>query len=217
MLINNPWGESNEKGLEVAIEEAEIGLAGIEKLESRDVDVVPQLMRLKKANADTIILVANARPGATVMKSLGRMAWDVPVVSHWGISGGRFPELAGDMAQKVVFIQTYSFFGPQNEVGQRFIAALKAKYSDIKGPEDIIPPVGYANAYDAMHLVALAIEKAGSTDGDEIRQALEDLGSYQGLIKNYERPFTPENHDALNYDDYVMVRYAGNEIKPVAE
>jgi branched-chain amino acid transport system substrate-binding protein len=217
MLINNPWGESNERGLRAAIKEAPVELAGIEKLESRDVDVVPQLMRLKKAGADTIILVANVRPSATVMKSLARMNWDVPVVSHWGVSGGRFPELAGPIAEKVHFVQTYSFFGPQNEVGKKFIAAAVAKYPDIKGPEDIFPPVGYANAYDAMHIVARAIEQAGSTDGDKLRVTLENLKPYQGLIKYYNPAFTPTEHDALNYKDYVMVRYVGNEIRPVSQ
>jgi branched-chain amino acid transport system substrate-binding protein len=216
MLINNPWGESNEEGLKAAIKEANIGLAGVEKLESRDVDVVPQLMRLKNGGADAVILVANAEPGATVMKSLGRMGWQIPVVSHWGISGGRFPELAGDMSQKVEFVQTYSFFGKLNPVGEKVLAALKKKYPDIKGPEEIIPPVGYANAYDAMTLVALAIEKAGSTDGDKIRQAFYQIGPHQGLIKNYVKPFTPENHDALNENDYIMVRYSGDKIVPIS-
>jgi branched-chain amino acid transport system substrate-binding protein len=41
------------------------------------------------------------------------------------------------------------------------------------------------------------------------------IGTYKGLIKTYERPFTPTNHDALADSDYVMVRYAGNEVVPV--
>jgi len=174
-------------------------------------------MRLKQAGADAIILVANVQPSSTVVKSLARMNWDVPVVSHGGVSGGRFPELAGPGSQKVDFVQTYSFFGDQNEVGKKFIAAAIKKYEDVKGPEDIFPPVGYANAYDAMHLLALAIEQAGSTDGDSIRLALENLKPHQGLIKNYQPAFTPENHDALGYQDYVMVHYVGNEIKPVGK
>ncbi|HEC90727.1 MAG TPA: ethanolamine utilization protein EutN [Alphaproteobacteria bacterium] len=215
MLINNPWGESNEKGLKAASKAAGVEIVGIEKLESKDVDVVPQLLRLKKAGADTLFLVANAAPGAQMMKSLGRMGWNVPVVSHWGISGGRFPELAGKMAGKVDFIQTYSFFGKQNAVGTKLLKRLIAKYDDIKGPEDVIPPVGVANAYDAMHLVAKALDKAGSTDGEAIRKALLSIGPYNGLIKNYKKPFTDKNHDALNYNDYVMVRFYGNQIKPV--
>ena len=216
MLINNPWGESNEKGLIAATKDhASIKIAGIEKFESNDVDVVPQLTRLKEAGADSIILVGNAAPGAQMMKSQERMGWQTPVVSHWGISGGRFPELAGPTAGNAHFVQTYSFFGEQGLVGAKVVDALKAKYPEIKGPEDIFSPVGTANAYDAMHLLAMAIEQAGSTDGDAIRQALEGLqGSHEGLIKTYNQPFSADNHDALGPDDYIMVRYEGDKIVP---
>jgi branched-chain amino acid transport system substrate-binding protein len=217
MLINNPWGESNEKGLTAAIAAATIETAGIEKFEANDVDMVPQLSRLKAGQADVIFLVANAAPGAQMMKSLERMEWTVPVVSHWGISGGRFPELAGKGAQHVEFIQTYSFFGPQSAIGQRVLAALQAKYPDIKGPGDVTPPVGVANAYDAMHLMALAIARAGSSEGDKIRQGFYAIETYDGLIKTYHKPFAPDNHDALNENDYVMVHYVGEQIEPLAK
>jgi branched-chain amino acid transport system substrate-binding protein len=215
MLVNNGWGESNLAGLTAAAQAAGIKLAGSEKFDDKDVDMTPQLQRLREAGADTIILVANAAPGAQVIKSLQRSAWVVPVVSHWGISGGRFTELAGSWASKVHFVQTYSFFGPQNDVGKRVLTELMAKYPDIKGPGDVTPPVGVANAYDAMQLTALAIAKAGSTDGEKLREGFLSIDSYQGLIKNYTKPFTDENHDALNENDYVMVRYNGDQIEPI--
>ncbi len=217
MLINNPWGQGNEKGLTAASKtDPSVAIAGVEKFENADVDVVPQLARLKDAGADTIILVANAAPGAQVMKSRERMGWKVPVVSHWGISGGRFPELAGPTAGEADFVQTYSFFGKQGPVGQRVLAALEKKYPQIKGPQDVVAPVGTADAYDAMHLLALGIAQAGSTDADAIRTALEDLKApYEGLIKTYKRPFSHDNHDGLGPDDYIMVHYEGGEIVPV--
>ncbi len=216
MLINNPWGESNQKGLVAADKKnGNIEIVGIEKFENLDVDMVPQLTRLKNAGVDVIVLVVNAPPAAQMMKSLVRMSWNVPVVSHWGISGGRFPELAGPTAGNAHFIQTYSFFGDQGPVGRRLIDALKKKYSKINGPDDIFSPVGTANAYDAMHLLAMAIDKAGSTDGDAIRKAMYEIGSYEGLIKTYSKPFSPGNHDALGPTDYIMVRYSGNKIVPV--
>jgi branched-chain amino acid transport system substrate-binding protein len=217
MLINNPWGQSNEKGLIAAAKDnSAITIAGISKFENSDVDMVPHLTRLKEAGADAIILVVNAPPGAQMMKSRERMGWTVPVVSHWGISGGRFPELAGPTAGDAHFVQTYSFFGKQSPAGERVLAALKKKHPQIKGPEDLSSPVGTANAYDAMHLLALAIEQAGSTDGNAVRSALENLkATYQGLIKTYTLPFTPENHDALGPNDYIMVRYDGDKIVPV--
>ena len=216
MLINNPWGESNEKGLVAAdAENDDSKIVGIEKFENNDVDMVPQLTRLKNAEADAIILVVNAPPGAQMMKSRERMGWSVPVVSHWGISGGRFPELAGPTAGDAHFVQTYSFFGKQSPAGERVLASLMKKYPEIKGPEDVFSPVGTANAYDAMYLMARGIDKAGSTDGDAIRKAMYEIGTHDGLIKTYDNPFSPGNHDALGPADYIMVHYEGNTITPV--
>ena len=95
------------------------------------------------------------------------------------------------------------------------LQSLVKKFPKINGAEDIFSPVGTANAYDAMHLLAKAINKAGSTEGDAIRNALENLDSHKGLIKTYDRAFTPDNHDALNENDYIMVRFVGNTITPM--
>ena len=214
ILENTPWGASNQEGLTKWFGKMNVQPAGFEKFNWGDPDMSPQLLRLKNGGADVIVMIANAPEGAQVVKSRAKLAWTVPTVSHWGISGGRFAELTGDQSESVVFVQTYSFFGKQSEVGERVVAALKAKYG-LKGPEDILAPVGTANAYDAMHLVALAIEKAGAADGAKIRDALENLGEYRGLIKTYAKPFTADEHDALTEKDYILVTWRGGKIVPV--
>ena len=215
ILVNNPWGESNEKGLTAALAEKKMNAAGIEKFEGNDVDVVPQLSRLKSAGTDVLFLVGNVGPSSQVVKSLDRMGWMPPIVSHWGPAGGRFTELAGPSAKNVHFVQTYSFFGNQSPVGQKVLKALMAKYPDIKGAGDVTPAVGVANAYDAMMLSALAIQNAGSTDGRKVRDGYYKIGKYEGLIKTYDKPFTPQNHDALNENDYVWAQFIDNQILPV--
>jgi branched-chain amino acid transport system substrate-binding protein len=129
ILVNNPWGESNERGLTAAL----------------------NAKGMKAAGADTLFLVGNVGPSAQVVKSLDRMGRKVPVVSHWGPAGGRFTELAGPNAKNVHFVQTYSFFGKQSPVGEKVIASLKAKYPAVKDMGDITPTVGVANAYDALN------------------------------------------------------------------
>ncbi len=217
MLINNPWGESNEVGLKKALAAKGIAMAGVEKFGNDDVDMVPQLTRLKEAGADAIFLVANVQPAAQMVKSLDRMGWDVPVVSHWGPAGGRFTELGGPRAETVDMVQTYSFSGKLSPKGDKVLAALKAKYPEVKTLADVTPAVGIANAYDAMHLAALAIAKAGSTEGPAIRKAFYEIGPYDGLIKSYAKPFTPESHDALSKDDYIFTRFKGPEIVPLTD
>ena len=120
-------------------------------------------------------MVANVAPSSQVVKSLDRMGWDVPIVSHWGPAGGRFSELAGPSGAKVHFIQTFSFAGKLSPKAEAVLAALKKKYPEIKTLADVTPAVGIANAYDAMHLTAIAIAQAGSTDGPKIREAFEQI------------------------------------------
>src|SRR5258706_3194678 len=169
ILINNPWGESNEKGLKAALAAKNLPYVGIEKFETNDVDVVPQLSRLKQAGTDVLLLVANVAPSAQVVKSLDRMGWTVPIVSHWGPAGGRFSELAGASASKGHFIQTLNFSGKSTPKAAAVLAALKKKYPEIKSLADVTPAVRVANAYDAMHLTALGIPKTGSAGGTALR------------------------------------------------
>jgi branched-chain amino acid transport system substrate-binding protein len=216
MLINNPWGESNQTGFEQWATEYNIEIVGMEKFNEEDSDVTAQLTRLKNSGAQALMLVANAAPAAQVMRSLTRINWDVPIISHWGISGGRFPELAGEIASQVEFVQTYSFFDAQSPVGQKVLNQLNQKFQ-LKEPSEILAPVGTANAYDALMLTAKAIARASSTEGAQLREAFLNLPQYKGLIKTYQQPFTTENHDALTEDDYIMVRWQGNKIVPVSQ
>ncbi|SDI50859.1 ABC transporter substrate-binding protein [Alloyangia pacifica] len=213
ILINNPWGESNEAGLTKALAKRGMEHAGIEKFESNDVDVVPQLTRLKENGADSLFLVANVAPSAQVVKSLDRMGWDVPIASHWGPAGGRFTELAGASGEKVHFIQTFLF----TDAAHPLFAALQEKYPEIETLADVTPATGIANAYDATLLLAAAIEKAGSTEGPAIREAMYQISGVEGVIKTYDMPFTPEDQDALGPEDYVFSQFVEGEIVPLMD
>ncbi len=217
ILVNNPWGESNEKGFRAALQKHNLPLAGVERIEDSDVDLVPQLTRLKNAGADTLLMVGNVGPSAQVVKSLHKMDWQVPVVSHWGPAGGRFSELAGPGADRVTFIQTFVFTDHNSAKGTQVMDALKKQYPQIKGLADVTPAVGIANAYDAMHLTALALNNAASSDGAAIRDGFYAIKEYDGLIKHYQQPFTPQQHDALGPKDYVFAHFVGEQILPVTE
>ncbi len=217
ILVNNPWGESNEQGLKAALTAANMKYAGIEKFEGNELDVVPQLSRLKASGADVLYLVGNVGPSAQVVKSLDRMGWDVPVVSHWGPAGGSFDERAGPGAARVHFVQTFTFAGNENPKAKAVLEALKAKYPAIKSMADVTPELGIANAYAATHLIALAIRAAGSTEGPKLRDGFYKVATYPGLIKTYETPFAPGRHDALGPADYVFSRFRNGEIVAVAQ
>ncbi len=78
--------------------------------------------------------------------------------------------------------------------------------------------MGTAHAYDLVHLLAAAIRKAVTTDRSEVRDALEQLDRYEGLVRDYDPPFTPLRHDALSAADFRMAAFAdGGAIIPIGE
>ena len=90
-----------------------------------------------------------------------------------------------------------------------------AKYPDIKGPDDMTPAVGVANAYDAMMLAALAIAPPARPTATRSARRSTRSTSYEGLIKTYAKPFSAGNHDALSENDYVWAQFIDNRILPV--
>ena len=114
-----------------------------------------------------LFMVGNVGPSSQVVKSLDRMGWNVPIVSHWGPAGGRFSELAGPNASRVHFIETYSFSGKLSPKGAAVFAALKQKYPAIKSMADVTPAVGIANAYDAYASDGARYRQGGLDGGPE--------------------------------------------------
>ena len=71
----------------------------------------------------------------------------------------------------------------------------------------ITATTGLAHAYDLTHLIANAAKQANSTNIKALREALESIPYYEGVVKNYAPPFTENKHDALWSEDYFMTRF----------
>jgi branched-chain amino acid transport system substrate-binding protein len=83
---------------------------------------------------------------------------------------------------------------------------LMQKYPDIKSVGDLVPR-SVCQRLRRVHLTAIVTAGSG-TSGDQIAMVLQDR-RVQRLIKTYSKPFSPTNHDALNENDYIMVKYDG--------
>jgi branched-chain amino acid transport system substrate-binding protein len=95
------------------------------------------------------------------------------------------------------------------------LAAVQRKQG-VASAQHVKSPVGVAHAYDLTHLLAMAIRKAGSTDRSRVRDALEQLGPYNGLVQRYAVPFTRGRHDALSASNLFFARYtAADQLIPV--
>ena len=66
-----------------------------------------------------------------------------------------------------------------------------------------------------MHLTALAIAKAGSTEGTKIRDGIYAIDNYDGLIKNYEKAVYVGQSRRTGADDYIFTYFKEGEILPL--
>jgi branched-chain amino acid transport system substrate-binding protein len=216
LLTNTSWGRSNAEAAERAVPTIHgMTIAGTSWYNWRDTSLVGRYQQLRAAGAQAIVLVANDDEAAVLVREVAALPKEerIPILSHWGVTGGEFVRQAGPALQQVDFsvIQTFSFWKADPARVRRFLASA-GKVSPVRKIEDIKGPVGAAHAYDLTHILALAIDRAGSTDRKAVRNALEHLPAWRGLIKDYAPPFTPARHEALGPDELLMARYRGDGV-----
>jgi branched-chain amino acid transport system substrate-binding protein len=130
-------------------------------------------------------------------------------MAHWGLTAGQFFALVREALRKVDLsvVQTFSFIDKDDPKTQKLLAALPALTGN-GSARKVASPTGVAHAHDLVHLLARAIKQAGTTRRASIRNALEQLGPYQGITRHFERPFTAQRHDALGIENVFMARFA---------
>ena len=136
----------------------------------------------------------------------GRLA----IIAHWGLTAGDFHrDVRNDLGEvDLKFLQTFTFFDPPfPDRAERVLTAYCDQFGECDGPDSVRAPNGFAHAYDLVYLLARAIEAAGTDEPSRVRQALETLRRHDGLVRQYQPPFTPTDHDALGPDDYRLAAY----------
>ena len=213
LLPNTEWGRSNLRAAEGNPSPGNPSIVAVEWYNWGDASLVARYHSLRSAGAAAIVLVANEGEGATLVNELAALPADqlLPVVAHWGITGGQFFAMTQPALQKIdlAVVQTVSFLGRSDPATRRVLARLKTMTGS-DDPRQVASPVGVAHAYDLVHLVARAIRQAATTDRAAVRNALERLGPYSGLTGQFPVPFTATRHEALNASSLFMARFAAD-------
>jgi len=212
LLERTGWGRSNQKAMTRALQSRGLEPTTVQWFHWGEPDLSSQMDSLLDSGSDAVLLVANPLEGVTAVSAMAAIPAEkrIPILSHWGITGGNFPDLAADYLPSVdlVFLQTYSFIDPtRDQRAAQVLDRYREMFANCDSARDIFAPAGTAHAYELVHLLAAAIRSAGTTDRRVVRDALESLPRHDGLIRVYEPPFTPELHDALSIEDFHMARF----------
>lgn len=141
---------------------------------SQDKDFSAPLTNLKAQNVDVIFLPGYYTEAGLIIKEARQLGLTAPFVGGDGWDSPKLVEIAGaDLNEGCFFVNHYSKTDPSPKV-QQFVTNFNQRFGSD-------PDALAACAYDAMYIVAEAIDRAGSTDAAAIRDALAATKDFEGV------------------------------------
>ncbi|MEL7566017.1 MAG: ABC transporter substrate-binding protein [Dehalobacterium sp.] len=152
-----------------------------------DQDFKATLTRIKAANPDVIYLPGYYNNVGPIVKQAREIGITVPFVGADGYDSPDLVALGGAENLNNVFFTNHYSSQDTDPAVQKFVEAYKAAY----GAE---PDAFAALGYDAMYLMADAINRAGQADSIAIKDALAATKDFTGITGNLSMD---ENHNPV--------------------
>jgi branched-chain amino acid transport system substrate-binding protein len=138
-----------------------------------DSDFRAQLTQIKAANPEAIYLPGYYTEAATIARQARELGITVPLMGGDGWDSPKLFEIGGAALDGCYISNHYSVDDPSPAI-QKFVSEYKARYKD---SPDALAALGY----DAARILADAIKRAGSTDGEKVRDALKTVKDFAGV------------------------------------
>ncbi len=203
ITVASAYGESGKEQLVGQASKYGLEIVAKESFDAKDTDMTAQLTKIRKEQPEAIVCWGTNPGPAVVAKNVQQLGITVPIYQSHGVASPKFIELAGDAAEnmllptgKILVADLLPDDDPQKAVLTKYIKDFTDKYK--------MPVSGFGGyAYDALHLIATAL-KGSNGDRQKIRDALEKVNGFVGVTGTFN--FTPEDHNGLGEDAFVMVR-----------
>ena len=162
-------------------------------------DFTPIVLAIKKSGADILATYMTNSPDVGIFaKQMRQLGVSMPWVGSPSIISVTALNLAGES-----LYGTYAIADFTTDADEQSRAFTK-KYRDKYG----INPDTFASwAYDALHILAIAIQKANSTDAEAVRKGILGINGYKGVEGTY---VFDQNGDGLH--GYSVVKNEGGKI-----
>ncbi len=177
----------------------------VEKFGPKDTDMTSQLTKIKAAGADVVIIYAIADGAAHTLRSMEKIDYMPIALGTWGNLSSVLPRIAGNkLADHLILAaSTTEDSNPRaKSLGER----VRKNYPTMT------TFACAAQSYDSVMLLAAAIKLAGTTDGEKVAAALEQVKGVQGIIKTYDKPFSKTDHEGLSVSDFYLARWQGPNV-----
>jgi branched-chain amino acid transport system substrate-binding protein len=175
---NNDWAVSGFKTFEASLKSNGIQTVAVETFADKDTDFSAQLTKIATLKPDAIMVASLYQEAALILKKARELGINVPIVGNNGFNSPQLIKSAGAAADGSIMASPW-FPGKDDANVKKFVAAYKAKYN--KEPDQFA-----AQAYDALKIMASALEKAGSnTDRKKMRDSLALIKDFPGVTGKF--------------------------------
>lgn len=174
-----------------------------------DTDMTAQMTNIRGTHPDMLIYCGFGAPTSIVAKNHAQLAKDISLYMTVGAASDAFIAGAGGAAEgvyvtgsAVMVADQLSADHAQAAVSQDFVREYSAAFGEA--------PSSFAgHAFDGLLVALNAIERAGSTDADAIRTALEGTSGVPGINGVYE--MSAEDHMGLGPNSLILVKVSNGK------
>lgn len=172
--LNNGYSTALTPVFKQAIEEQGGNIVLEETINDKETDFTAQVTKLKNSNADVLVFTGYYTEAALIMNEAQKQKVDICLVGGDGLYGQDLVKLGQSaVEEKVIFYCGFSSDQPSPETAE-FLEKYRAKYNEE-------PDMFSAQFYDAVMILAKAMEDAGSTDPKVFKNELAKLKDYPGV------------------------------------
>jgi branched-chain amino acid transport system substrate-binding protein len=199
---NSDLGQAIGKAFKGSIEKAGIQIVEDEVVPLGATTATPQMQKIRGANPEAMFVAGVVTAtNVLIFRAYRELGLKFPIHASYNLSVPIYETAAKGLVNGITFVDAYDPDKPE-------VKAFEAAYRKETGKEPVNLN-GYG--YDGIHLVAEAIKKAGSTDKEKIRAAMQSL-TYAGVMgaKGMKYSFPEGKRTGFDPNGMVVRVYEGD-------
>jgi branched-chain amino acid transport system substrate-binding protein len=198
------FGQSGRKETLAVASKYGIEVVADETYGPKDADVTAQLTKIRGVAGVQAMFVFGLGQGPSVVtKNVAQLGIKLPHYQSHGVASDEYIKLAGASAEGVrlpspalLIAAALPASDPQKAAVNDYLKAYKDRYKEE-------PSTFGGYALDALMLTVDAIKRAGGTDGEKLRAALEQTRGYTGVTGQFN--MSPTDHMGLDLSAFRML------------
>jgi len=199
---NSELGQAINKAFRAGLEKSGIQIVDEEVVPLGATTATPQMQKIRGANPEAMFVAGVVTAtNVLIFKAYRELGLKFPIHASYNLSVPIYSTAAKGLVNGITFVDAYD---PDKPEVKAFVAAYKKEMG--KEPANL-----HGYGYDGIHLVAEAIKKAGSTDKEKLRQAMQSI-TYQGVMgaKGMKYQFRDGKRTGFDPNGMVVRVYEGD-------